>query len=76
MAYYQEIEASAQLKVGLSKLKGIFAGVQGASQAQFAWQVLEQLAQAGYVSGKQLERMKKQLTPSAKRAARTSMSAS
>ena len=25
MAYYQEIEASAQLKVGLSKLKGIFA---------------------------------------------------
>lgn len=25
MAYYKEIEASAQLKVGLSKLKGIFA---------------------------------------------------
>lgn len=25
MAYYQEIEASTQLKVGLSKLKGIFA---------------------------------------------------
>ena len=25
MAYYQEIEASTQLKVGLAKLKGIFA---------------------------------------------------
>lgn len=25
MAYYQEIEASTQIKVGLAKLKGIFA---------------------------------------------------
>ncbi len=65
-----------QKQLAREHLKSIFAGVQGATQAQFAWQFVEHLAHAGFVSGKQLERMKKQLTPSAKRTARSSLSAS
>jgi|GEM_PF-2957270 ParB-like chromosome segregation protein Spo0J len=52
------------------QLKSLFGGDQGEGQAQFAWGLLEQLTQAGYLSPKQLERMKRQLQAGTRKPAR------
>jgi ParB-like chromosome segregation protein Spo0J len=59
-----------QKQVAREQLKSLFGGDQGAGQAQFAWGLLEQLTHAGYLSPKQLERMKRQLQPGARKGTR------
>lgn len=59
-----------QKQMARVQLKELFAGTQGSGQAEFAWNFLEQLTKAGFVSSKQLERVRKQLLQSSKRSAR------
>ncbi len=47
------------------QLKQMFSSESGAVQVQFAWNLLHQLTQAGLVTGKQLERIRKQYAPGA-----------
>lgn len=65
-----------QKQAAREQLKGLFAGDQGANQAQFAWGMLENLMQAGFISEKQLHRVKKQLSPGQRKSSRKSLVAS
>lgn len=65
-----------QKQAAREQLKGLFAGEQGGTQAQFAWGMLENLMQAGFISEKQLLRVRKQLSPGQKKSSRKSLVAS
>ncbi len=61
-----KVELSKEQKLAArEQLKQMFGSESGATQVQFAWNLLHQLTQAGLVSQKQLERIRKQYAPGA-----------
>ncbi len=65
-----------QKQAAREQLRGLLAGEQGSTQTQFAWGMLEHLMQAGFISEKQLLRVKKQLSPGSKKGSRRGLVAS
>jgi hypothetical protein len=59
-----------QQKRARESLKAIFSGAQGTAEAQQAWQLMEQLCQAGYFKPALLNRMRRQLLPGAQKASK------
>ncbi len=59
-----------QQKKARESLKAIFSGAQGTAEAQQAWQLMEQLCQAGYFKPALLNRMRRQLLPGAQKASK------
>jgi len=59
-----------QQKKARESLRAIFSGAQGTAEAQQAWQLMEQLCQAGYFKPALLSRMRRQLLPGAQKASR------
>ncbi len=59
-----------QQKKARDGLKAVFSGARGPSEAQQAWQLVEQLCVAGYFKPALLNRMRRQLLPGSQKAAR------
>jgi ParB-like chromosome segregation protein Spo0J len=63
------IDAEQQREAKAS-LKSLFSGARGSSEAQQAWQLVEQLCIAGYFKPALLNRMRRQLLPGAQKGSR------
>jgi len=59
-----------QQKKAKDSLKALFSGARGPSEAQQAWQLVEQLCAAGYFKPALLNRMRRQLLPGAQKVSR------
>ncbi len=64
-----------QQKEAKASLKALFSGAKGPSEAQQAWQLVEQLCIAGYFKPALLNRMRRQLLPGAQKASRRASTA-
>lgn len=57
-------------KASRDQLKAVFSGSRGTSEAQFAWNLVDQLCSAGYLNPKIQEKLRKQFLPGAQKASR------
>lgn len=64
------IPDSDQKKQAKDSLKSIFSGAHGPQEAQMAWRIVEQLCTAGYFKASLLQKLRRQLVPSAPKASR------
>jgi hypothetical protein len=64
-----------QQKEAKASLKALFSGARGQSEAQQAWQIVEQLCMAGYFKPALLNRMRRQLLSGAQKASRRASAA-
>ncbi len=59
-----------QQRKAKDSLKALFSGARGTGEAQQAWQIVEQLCQAGYFKPSLLNRMRRQLLPGAQKSSK------
>lgn len=62
-------------KASRDQLKAVFSGSKGAQEAQFAWNLVDQLCTAGFLNPKIQERLRKQFLPGAQKSSRKAASA-
>ncbi|MCX6128778.1 MAG: ParB N-terminal domain-containing protein [Proteobacteria bacterium] len=64
------IKLARKEKQAKDSLKSIFSGAHGPQEAQMAWRIVEQLCTAGYFKASLLQKLRRQLVPSAPKASR------